>query len=50
MPARGMESDLRFPVSWDTAVDVEGALAEQLCCAFEAVRLDCVSRLKAADL
>ena len=45
-----MELDDRLPIVWDTSLDVEGELAEQLCSAFEFVRLECASRLKAADL
>ena len=45
-----MEPDERFPIAWDISANVEGKLAEQLCCDFEAVHLDCAAKLKAADL
>ena len=50
VPACQMELDDRFPITWDVSVDAEGELAKQLCCTFEAVRLDCVKHLQAADL
>ena len=50
MPAQQVDPDKRFPIVWDVGADVEGKLAEQLCFAFEAVRLDCSGKLKAADL